>query len=394
MPSSPRPRTILQIIPGLETGGAERTAIDIAAALAARGDRALVASAGGRLEGELRAAGGTLIRIDIGSKNPAAIAINALRLARLARRERVDLLHARSRAPAWAALAACRATGLPLVTTYHGIYGERSAAKRLYNSVMARGDVVIANSGYTARLIAERYGTEAARIVVIHRGTDLQRFRRESVEEPRRAALRREWGLTGTGKVVLNLARLTGWKGQKILIEAAALPPLAGIDGLLVVLAGDAQGRNSYRRELEALIAARGLGGRVTIVGHCADVPAALAIADVAVIASTEPEAFGRAAIEAEAMGVPVVATAHGAALETVLAPPHVAAESRTGWHVPSGDPQSMAEAVAAALALGPAERQALAGRSRAHAARFSVEAMQVATLAVYDRVLSARPPR
>jgi glycosyltransferase involved in cell wall biosynthesis len=394
MPSSPRPRTILQIIPGLETGGAERTTIDIAAALAARGDRALVASAGGRLEGELRAAGGTLFRIDIGSKNPAAIAINALRLAWLARRERVDLLHARSRAPAWAALAACRATGLPLVTTYHGIYGERGAAKRLYNSVMARGDMVIANSAYTARLITERYGTEAARIVVIHRGTDLQRFRRESVEEPRRVALRREWGLSGAEKVVLNLARLTAWKGQKILIEAAALPPLAGHDRLVVVLAGHAQGRESYRREIEALIAARGLGGRVKIVGHCADVPAALAIADVAVIASTEPEAFGRAAVEAEAMGVPVVVTAHGAAPETVLAPPRVTAESRTGWHVPPGDPQSLAGAVAAALALGPAERQALAGRSRAHAERFSVEAMQAATLEVYHRVLSARPPR
>ena len=388
MPSSSRPRTILQVIPALDTGGAERTTIDIAAALAARGDRPLVASAGGRLEGELLAVGGILIRVKIGSKNPAVMAANALRLARIARRDTVDLIHARSRAPAWAALAACRATGLPFVTTYHGIYGERGAAKRFYNSVMARGEAVIANSAYTAQLIADRYKTDPGRIVVIYRGTDVMAFHPDAVAPTRREAIRRQWGLNGSERVVLNLARLTGWKGQRVLIEAAATPPLVDDRELVFVLAGDTQGREAYRRELESRIAARGLSARVRIVGHCADVPAALAVADVAVIASTEPEAFGRAAVEAQAMGVPVVVTNLGAAAETVLAPPQVAAEMRTGWHVPPADPEALAQALAAALALHPADRQALAGRSREHAERFSVEGMQAATLAVYDRIL------
>ncbi|HWT30204.1 MAG TPA: glycosyltransferase [Propylenella sp.] len=388
MPSSSRPRTILQVIPALDTGGAERTTIDIAAALAARGDRPLVASAGGRLEGELLAVGGILIRVKIGSKNPAVMAANALRLARIARRDTVDLIHARSRAPAWAALAACRATGLPFVTTYHGIYGERGAAKRFYNSVMARGEAVIANSAYTAQLIAHRYKTDPGRIVIIYRGTDVMAFHPDAVAPNRREAIRRQWGLNGSERVVLNLARLTGWKGQRVLIEAAATPPLVDHRELVFVLAGDTQGREAYRRELESRIAARGLSARVRIVGHCADVPAALAVADVAVIASTEPEAFGRAAVEAQAMGVPIVVTNLGAAAETVLAPPQVAAEVRTGWHVPPADPEALAQALAAALALHPAERQALAGRSREHAERFSVEGMQAATLAVYDRIL------
>ena len=227
------------------------------------------------------------------------------------------------------------ATGVPFVTTYHGIYGETNALKRLYNSVMVRGAAVIANSRYTADLIRARYGTAADKIDVIPRGTDLDRFDPKNVDPVRRNALRQAWGIGRDKRIVLNLARLTGWKGQRVLIEAAALPPLAGREDIVFVLAGDAQGRDDYRAELERLIEARGLNGRVNIVGHCDDAPAAFAIADVAVIASTEPEAFGRTAVEAAAMGVPVVATALGATAETVLAPPAVQPGERTGWLVP-----------------------------------------------------------
>ena len=393
MPSSParRPLTVLQVIPQLDAGGAERTAIDVAAALAARGDRALVASAGGRLAAELAAVGGTLIELPVGSKNPAAMAANVARLARLVRRERVDLLHARSRAPAWPALFAARLSGVPFVTTFHGIYNERHAAKRIYNSVMARGDAVIANSDYTARLIMARYGTPAVRIVVIPRGTDLARFDPRCVDAGRGAALRGAWGLEAGDRIVLNLARLTGWKGQKVLIAAAQQEPLASRHDVVFVLAGDDQGRGEYRRELERLVAEPGPAGRVRIVGHCEDAPAAFALADVAVIASTEPEAFGRTAVEAAAMGVPVVATALGATVETVLAPPEHDVGLRTGWRVPAGDATALAAAIDAALALSPQDRAALAARARAHAERFAVERMQAATLAVYDRLMSSR---
>ncbi|MYZ50214.1 glycosyltransferase family 4 protein, partial [Propylenella binzhouense] len=335
MRSRSRPATVLQVIPALDTGGAERTTIDVAAGLVRRGDRALVASAGGRLESELAAIGGELVRLPLASKSPAEIVRNAGRIAHELGRLEVDLVHARSRAPAWSALLACRRRAVPFVTTYHGIYAERGPLKRLYNSVMARGDRVIANSRYTAEIVAARYGTPFKRIAIIPRGADLARFAPEAVTADRRRALREAWGLSGGETLVLNVARLTAWKGQSVLVEAASLPPLSEIPDLVVVLAGDDQGRAGYRKAIEGEIAARRLARRVRAVGHVDDVPAALSLADVAVVASTAPEAFGRAAVEAEAMGVPVVVTALGAVRETVLAPPEVAPGRRTGWHVP-----------------------------------------------------------
>jgi glycosyltransferase involved in cell wall biosynthesis len=389
MPSSPtrRPIRVLQVVPELETGGAERTTVDIAAALSGRGDRALVASRGGRMEPGLKTAGGVLVRLDVAAKHPVALATNVLALMRLIRRERIDLVHARSRAPAWSSLLACRRTGTPFVTTYHGIYNETGAAKRFYNSVMARGDMVIANSQYTADLIRQRYGTPAGRIRVIPRGVDLALFSPAAVHEAQQASLRAAWRLSGDETVVLNVARLTGWKGQRVLIEA--VPLLAEHRNFVLVLAGDDQGRSGYRNELESRIAALGLGELVRIVGHCDDVPAALSLASVAVVASTEPEAFGRFALEAQAMGIPVVATALGAAPETVLAPPRVNVSERTGWLVPPNEPAQMAGAIGEALALSLLEKEALAARARQVAAEFSTAAMQAATLAVYDGLLA-----
>ena len=319
------------------------------------------------------------------------MAANVARLAALIRRERVDIVHARSRAPAWSAWLACWLTGVPFVTTYHGIYAEKNTAKRFYNSVMAAGDIVIANSEFTARLIRERYATPASRIAIIPRGIDLARFDPEAVDEDRRAALRRAFGLAGGERVILQLARLTGWKGQRVLIEALSLPPLAGRADLVAVLAGDAQGRDDYRRELQALAEARGVAGRVKIVGHSEDAPAAFALATVAVVASTEAEAFGRTAVEAAAMGVPVVATALGATDETVLAPPRVAEVERTGWLVLPGDAAALAAAIDAALQLTPESASALKLRARRHAEGFATSAMQARTLALYARLLSAR---
>lgn len=392
--SPPVPFTVLQILPSLETGGAERTAVDVAAALVAAGHRAIVASRGGRMVAELEAAGAEHLAFPAATKNPLAMALNVGRLAAFVRREGVDLLHARSRAPAWVALAAARRTGVPFVTTYHGAYRAGSAPKALYNSVMARGDAVIANSAWTAGEITARYPFAAPRIVTIARGSDLSAFAPGAVSPERRAAVAAQFGLTAENPwpVLLHLARITGWKGQRVLIDAAARLAAESRD-VVTILAGDAQGRDGYVDDLRGRIAAAGLGERVRLVGHCDDVPAALSLASVAVVPSTEPEAFGRAAVEAQAAGVPVVASDHGAAAETVLAPPTTPADRRTGWRVPPGDAAALARAVVEALALDPAERQALAARARAHvAAAYSVETMTAATLAIYERLLARRP--
>jgi glycosyltransferase involved in cell wall biosynthesis len=383
-------RTILQIIPRLDAGGAERTTIDVAAALARAGARALVASEGGRLVSELQAVGGVLLPFPAGTKNPLAMMLNARRLARLVIAERVDLVHARSRAPAWVALGACRIAQRPFVTTFHGAYSGRSALKLTYNSVMARGDFVIANSEYTAQMIARLYPDARSRLRVIHRGADFSKFTPETVDPARVAKLRESWGVAPHDRIVLLAARLTGWKGHKTLIEAARLLKAEGVADVRYVLAGDAQGRDAYVRELDQLIAKNGLEGTVLRVGHCADMPAAFLAASVVAVPSTEPEAFGRTAVEAQAMGALVVVSDLGAVPETVLAPPQTAPEARTGWRVPPGDAPTLADALNNALSLGASGREAMIKRARAHVeSKFSLETMLHDTLEVYGEALS-----
>ncbi len=382
--------TILQIIPELDTGGAELSTIEIAEAIGRAGGRAIVLSEGGRLVQRLRDTGAELQFFPAAAKNPVRLWWNSRRIAEVVHRDGVDLIHARSRAPAWSALMAARNTGLPFVTTYHGAYNERSPPKRLYNGVMARGDVVIANSHYTSDLIRMRYGTPLERLRVIYRGVDDRWFDPGKVVGKRVDALRKEWGVPPGARIILNAARLTRWKGQGVLIEAAKLLREQGrLGDAVVVLAGDAQGRGGYQRQLEQEAAKAGLSERVRIVGHVDDMPAAFLAAHVAVIASIEPEAFGRAAAEAQMMGTPVIATDIGAPPETVKSAPRVGADETTGWLVPPNDAGRLAEALASALALSPEERARMGGRAHAHVARsFSLEGMKQQTLRVYDALL------
>ncbi len=191
------------------------------------------------------------------------------------------------------------------MTTYHGSYSGRTSVKVLYNSVMARGDVVIANSHYTADLIKRMHAEQAGdRVQVIHRApispSSTGRRRSRPGRGPAPA-----WNVAPHERVILLAARLTAWKGQRVLIEAAARMRDQGVREFAVVLAGDAQGRTAYERELDALVAARNLGGIVRRVGHCTDMPAAFRAASVVAVPSVEPEAFGRSAVEAQALGRP-----------------------------------------------------------------------------------------
>jgi glycosyltransferase involved in cell wall biosynthesis len=378
-------RTVLQIIPRLDAGGAERTTIDVAAALVAQGARALVACEGGRMISELQAVGGLHVPFPTATKNPIAMLLNVRRLARLLIDENVDIAHARSRAPAWVALAGCRIARRPLVTTYHGAYSGRSTLKLRYNSV-------IANSEYIAALIAKRYPYAREHLHVVYRGTDFRKFSQGAVDPARVARLREAWRVTPDERIVLLPARLSNLKGQRVMIEAARLLKQGGVEGVRYILAGDAQGRGGYVRELDQLIDKAGLEGVVRRVGHCADMPAAYLAASVVAVPSTEPEAFGRAAVEAQAMGAPVVVSDLGAVPETVLAPPQSTPEARTGWRVKADDARALAEALRSALELGASARAAMAARARAHVERqFSLQRMTTLTIDVYLDVLSAR---
>ena len=277
---------------------------------------------------------------------------------------------------------------IPFVTTYHGSYAGRSGVKVLYNSVMARGDVVIANSHYTASLIRELHPFADQKIVVIHRGTDLQNFMPSSVDIARIERLRDEWGVDRDRRIILLAARLTNWKGQKVLIRAAKLLLDRGMTDIMVILAGDPQGRAHYVRELESLIAELDLKNHVKIIGHCTDMPAAFAISAAVAVPSTEPEAFGRSAVEAQAMGTPVIVSDLGAVPETVLATPEYSEMQRTGWRVPPNNVDMLANALEKSTNLGPTAREALADNARKHVeAHFSLERMVGDTLDVYAAI-------
>ncbi len=379
------PPAILQIVPALDAGGVERTTIDIAQALSRAGFAPLVASEGGRLEPELLAAGGELIRVQASAKAPHTIIANAARLAGIARARGVKLLHARSRAPAWSALIAARRTGLPFVTTYHGIYNAANPLKRFYNSVMVRADAVIANSEWTAAHVLAEHKIDPAKLTVIPRGVDLAQFDPAGASPDRVAALRAEWGAGADDIVVLLPGRLTRWKGQRVLIEALSKLARDGNLGRVhAVLIGDAQGRAGYEAELRNAIAAAELGGRVMLVGHMDDMPLAYLAADIVVSASTDPEAFGRVAAEAGAMGRPVIATDHGGARETVL--PGV-----SGLLTAPGDTTALANAIAELAARDPRARAEMGARGRAHiAGRYSLERMCADTIALYRKLIAA----
>jgi glycosyltransferase involved in cell wall biosynthesis len=379
-----RPATILQVVPALVTGGVERGTVDVAASIVQGGGNALVASAGGPMVHELERSGARHIALPLDRKTPWAIRRNARLLADLIEAEHVDIVHARSRAPAWSAMMAARRTGRPFVTTFHGVYNFSGRLKHWYNSVMARGDRVIATSDFIAQHIIENYGVDPARIRLIHRGVDVQLLDPRAIKPDRVVALARDWRVPDDMPVIMLPGRVTRWKGHSVLLQALAR---LGRRDVLCLIVGPEDSKDRYRRELESLVESLGLAGLVRFVGICRDMPSAYMLADVVVSASTDAEGFGRIAAEASAMGRPVVATDHGGARETVV-------PGETGWLVPPADAEALAAALGEALALPPHEREALSLRAQAHIrASFTKDRMCAATLALYAEILQGLPP-
>ena len=359
---------VLLVLPAMESGGVEPGMAENTAAIVRAGGIALVASAGGRMVAGVERAGGRAITLPLNSKSPLQIWRNAGLLAEVIRTEGVNIVHAHSRAPAWSAWLAARRTGAHFVTTYHAPYGERPRLKRAYNAIMARGEVVVAVSRHLAGLVAERHGVDPARIRVIPRGVDPTVFDPAAVAPERMQALARAWNVSEGAPILLLPGRLTRWKGQEEMIAALALMRHREA---VVVLVGSDQGRRRYSEGLSDLAGRLGVADRLRIVGHADDMPAALALADIVVNASNEPEGFGRVIIEAQAMARPVIATAHGGAAETVT-------HGETGWLVPPADPQALALELDAVLDLPAARRAAVGAQARAAVqASYTVVAMQ-----------------
>ena len=378
-----RAPVVLQVLPAMVAGGVERGTVDVAAALVEAGWTSLVASAGGPMQHEIKRARATHFTLPLDSKNPFVMRQNAHRLAELVKAHGIDIIHARSRAPAWSAAFAAKETHCHFVTTFHGTYGAQNWLKRRYNAIMTRGERVIAISEFIAGHMRRIYGVEPARLRVIPRGVKMDVFDPKRVSAERIIQLSRKWQLRDDAPVIMLPGRLTRWKGQAVLIEALAR---LGRQDIQCCLVGSDQGRVGYHHELEKQIIARNLSGVVKIIDHCRDMPAAYMLADVVVSASTDPEAFGRIAAEAQAMGRPVLASNHGGARETVL-------ENETGRLTPSGDADALARGLDWALALTPENRSRLANKARAHVAKhFTNTEMCKATLNVYREVLAENP--
>ncbi len=363
----------------------EQVTLDTALAVAAAGGRSLVVSAGGRLEPVLRACGAETIRAPMHSRNPLTLVANAVRLKRIIESRGVSLVHVRSRAPAFSALWAARAARVPVIATYHGVYQARSAPKRWYNAVMTRGDLVLANSIFTRDHILAEHGIDPARVVVATEGIDTARFDPLTVSAERVAAIRAAWDLEATDRrpVLLLAARLAGWKGQRLMIEA--MTRLAGPATPVLILAGKAE-KPEEAAALRVLADRAGLGERVRLVGAVNDMPAAYLAADLVVAPSVLPESFGRSVVEAAAAGRPVLASPLGGPGETII-------DGETGWLVTAGDSAAWARAVDAALATPPTALARMGAAARARAMqRYSLEAMTATTFAIYRRLLEDRP--
>ena len=373
---------ILQVLPRLESGGVERGTLEITEAIAKAGMKPLVASSGGKLVPKVARLGGTHIELPLASKSPFVIYQNSWRLNHVIKTHEVNLIHARSRAPAWSAYYAARRSNIPFLTTFHGIYGNESTLKQRYNEVMLKGDLVIAVSQFVYDHIITEYGVDPERIRLIPRGVDFSLFDEKHVVSERVAQLIRAWRLPEEQvPIIFCPGRISRIKGQHLLIEALAQMKE---DHFLCIIAGTDDGHESYREEVEEQIVKSGLEGKVRIADSTNYMTDAYTLSQLVVVPSIKPESFGRVAIEAQAMGRLVVATDHGGARETIV-------QNETGYLVPPEDPATMAAAIRYALSLDADTVQVMGDYAKQHVRQhFSSKQMQDRTMAVYRELLDA----
>lgn len=375
---------ILQVLPRLESGGVERGTVEIAQATVQAGLRSFVASSGGPLVHRITRLGGTHLELPLASKNPLQMYQNATALYKYIQNHGINIVHARSRAPAWSAYYAAKWAGVPFLTTFHGIYGDESKFKRLYNRVMVKGELVIAVSQFVQNHIISEYAVDPARIRLIPRGVDFTLFDEKLVGTQRVAQLIQEWRLPEeTVPIIFCPGRISRIKGQHLLIEA-----LSHIKHLnfLCIIAGNDSGHENYREEVEELTRAYGLESKVRFVGNTSFMTEAYTLSQLVVVPSIKPESFGRVAIEAQAMGKLVVATDHGGARETII-------PNETGYLVPADQPKVMAEAIEYALGLDAGTAKAMGEFAKRHVREnFTSQQMQDKTIAVYGELLAHHP--
>ena len=372
--------SVLQVLPHLNSGGLVSGAVEISEALQKSGMKSFVASEGGRREREITREGGKVIKFSLASKNPITMIINFYKLVKIIKKYNINIIHVRSRAPAWSAYLAAKKMNIPFIATFHGTYSIQNKLKNIYNSIMIKGDKVIAISKFINNHILSNYRVNEKNIVTIHRGVDIEKFNYSKVSDERLISFVKKLNISDDSYVILLPGRITRWKGHKLLIEAIFKLQRPDITCIFV---GDLQGRNKYLSEIEKLIEKFKLKNNFRIVSNQTDMAAIYKLADVVVSASLEPEAFGRVVAEAQAMGRPTVAVNHGGGPEIII-------DGVTGWLFKPGDANDLADKINKALSLNKDDREKMATKAIERARlNFNNEMMCAKTLNIYAELLN-----
>jgi glycosyltransferase involved in cell wall biosynthesis len=378
--------TVLQAVSRLDDDRVGHATLNLALALLRSGARAIVAGEKGALVGELQALGGEWMEFAFSTSHPLRRRANVNKLRELVDSERIELVHAHGSEAARVMTGAMRRKPVPLVTSYFGVPGPPQS---FGVDPAVKGSVVLAQSVYAANMIVKHHSIARERIVVVPPSIDTDWFAPASISADRIAALRHAWRIHPEERIILAPGRLAPWQGQLTLVDAARILFNGGLSDTVFVIAGDGPADADYAKEIEARVIAQGLGHTFRRVGHCRDMPAAYAAADIVVVATERAASFDDIAAEAQAMGRPVVASDVGALSEIVLAPPLVPPEARTGWLVQPRDTFALARALAEAIETEPAERRSMGARARAVADQtFAPLRVAAAVLDVYDALL------
>lgn len=375
---------VLQVLPEMGQGGVELGTVQIAEALTEQGIKNYVASQGGRMEFQLERLGVKHFKLPLKSKNPFMILRNADKLAEIIKKEGINIVHARSRAPAWSAYLAAKKAGVHFITTFHGTYGlGPKGIKKIYNKVMTFGEKVIVISSHIKRHVMENYHTPEEKLVFIHRCVDVEKFNPATVTPERLKTMIEQYELPTDKKIILLIGRLTRWKGQELLIDALAKIKARG--DFHCIFTGDDQGRTKYTEGLINKIKEYGMQSMFTFIKHTDDVPALMKACDIVVSASIEPEAFGRIAAEGEAMGKIVLASNIGGSLDNLK-------DGITGRHFISGDAEDLSRKLEWALSLPESERKKISAAAENFVKEnFTKQIMCDKTINVYRSLIDAK---
>lgn len=387
--------SVLIVVPTLDVGAADAGAVELVRILAGAGYHPVVVSRAGRLVADVTAAGGDFVPLDVGSNNPAMMLRNAIKLTRMARERRCGVIHAFGRAGAWSAFIAARLCGIPFVTSWYKGYREQNVFKRLYNSIMARGDRVIASSEQIAQLINDRYGTSWKKITVVSCSIDLDRFDPEKITRERIDAMRSAWGVKRDTKVILITGRILRRKGHHVVVKAVKRLKAMGLKDFLCVFVGEDRGRTRYTGELWDLVLSTGTMDVIRMAAPVADMPAAYAAASVVVSAAIQPEGVQRAILEAQAMARPVIVSDLGAGSDVVLTAPAVPESRIAGFRFHAGDDAALAAALIRLFSMPEPNRATIGRRGRDWVlGHFNADIVTEQTLRLYREIAGLSPDR